>query len=160
MTDKSDHRVKIYTDGGCDPNPGVGGWAAVFMYKGKYKELSGGEEQTTNNRMELTAAIEALQTLKRPCAVTIHTDSEYLKNGITHWLPAWKQNQWRRKGGALKNVDLWKRLDELTNLHNVEWQWVPSHSGIFGNERCDQLTAQQIDRIRAARRSRGGTPPG
>jgi len=139
-----DEQVVIYTDGGCDPNPGVGGWAAVLIYGDRMREISGGEPETTNNRMELTAAIRALEALKRPCAVVVHTDSQYVKNGITSWLPNWKRKNWRRKGGALKNVDLWQRLDALTQTHDVEWRWVRGHSGDYLNERCDQLADDEI----------------
>jgi ribonuclease HI len=145
----SDH-VTIYTDGGCEPNPGVGGWAAILMCKAHYKELSGGDPNTTNNRMELTAAIEALQTLRRPCAVVLYTDSEYLKNGITSWLPAWKRRNWTRKGGELKNMDLWKRLDELDQKHSITWKWVRGHAGDEHNERCDVLANEAILRLRNA----------
>ena len=139
-------RVIVYTDGGCDPNPGIGGWAAILLCKGKGKELSGGEPRTTNNRMELTAAVAALEALKRPCAVTLHTDSEYLEKGITTWLPSWKQRGWKRKRGAVKNLDLWQRLDALVQRHHVQWRWVPGHAGDVYNERCDQLASEAIAR--------------
>lgn len=139
-------QVTIYTDGGCDPNPGIGGWGAVLLYDGHRKELSGGEPETTNNRMELTAAVEALRSLKRPCRVELHTDSEYLQKGITQWLPSWKRKNWRRKGGPVKNVDLWKELDALANAHTVEWAWVRGHTGIAENERCDELATAEIAR--------------
>lgn len=138
----------MYTDGGCDPNPGVGGWGVVLMYGGHYKELSGGEVEATNNRMELTAAIRGLEALKRPCSVEVHTDSEYVKKGITEWMPAWKRRNWARKGGELKNVDLWKQLDILTRKHDIHWRWVRGHSGHVHNERCDELAGQEITRIR------------
>jgi len=141
---ENDTRVVIYTDGGCDPNPGVGGWAAVLLCGERVKEIAGGERSTTNNRMELTAAIRGLETLKRPCAVIVHTDSQYLKNGVTSWMPNWKRRNWGRKGGALKNVDLWQRLDALTETHQVEWRWVRGHAGDYFNERCDELAAQEI----------------
>lgn len=146
--------VVVYTDGGCDPNPGVGGWAAVLLYKGKYKELSGGAPKTTNNRMEMTAAIEALQALNRPCVVVVHTDSEYLKRGITEWLPAWKCRNWARKEGNLKNADLWKQLDTLIHTHRVKWKWVPGHSGNPLNERCDALVREEI--LKRTRVQQGG----
>lgn len=152
MTAKTKDRVIIYTDGGCDPNPGVGGWGAVLTYKGVQRELSGGASRTTNNRMEMTAAIEALKSLKRPCSVVLHTDSEYLKKGITAWLPAWKRNGWQRKRGSLKNADLWMELDALTQVHEVTWEWVPAHTGIEANERCDELAAAEIQRRKAAHR--------
>lgn len=140
--------VTIYTDGGCDPNPGVGGWGAVLLFDGERKELSGGEAHSTNNRMELTAAIEALAALKWSSRVILHTDSEYLKKGFTEWMPKWRKNGWRRKGGVLKNVDLWKRLEELVAEHEVRWEWVPGHAGVEENERCDELAAEAIQRLR------------
>lgn len=140
--------VLIYTDGGCEPNPGLGGWGSVLIAKGKRKELSGGAPETTNNRMEMTAAIRALEALKRPCSVVLHTDSEYLRKGITQWLPGWKAKQWRRKGGEVKNVDLWKQLDALTQKHDIRWQWVPAHVGIEENERCDTLASMEIAKLR------------
>ncbi|MBP8129611.1 MAG: ribonuclease HI [Candidatus Hydrogenedentes bacterium] len=142
--------VIIYTDGGCQPNPGAGGWAAVLQYKGRTRELSGGEPHTTNNRMELTAVIEALAALKRSCKVVVHTDSEYVKRGVTEWLPAWKRRGWRRHGGALKNEELWRRLDDLGARHEIEWKWVPGHAGVALNERCDELASAMI----AAQRER------
>jgi len=135
-------RVILYTDGACDPNPGAGGWAAILTYKGHYRELSGAEHKTTNNRMELLAAIKGLEALKRRCAVTIYTDSEYLKNGITAWLPGWKRHGWKRRGGVLKNVDLWQQLDALTQKHDVHWRWIPGHAGNLLNERCDALAQE------------------
>ncbi|HIJ64379.1 MAG TPA: ribonuclease HI [Candidatus Hydrogenedentes bacterium] len=148
MPTRRGERVTIYTDGGCDPNPGVGGWAAVLLCKGKCKELSGNERQTTNNRMEMTAAIKALEALKRPCMVELHTDSEYLQKGITTWLPDWKRRNWQRKRGEIKNLDLWKRLDELATVHHVNWVWVRGHAGDPLNEHCDQLAAQAIARLK------------
>lgn len=140
--------VVIYTDGGCVPNPGTGGWAAVIECRGRSKELSGGEWDTTNNRMELTAAVRALEALTRSCHVVVHTDSEYLKNGITAWLPGWKRRGWERKGGPLKNVDLWKRLDALAERHQVEWRWLRGHAGHPVNERCDELASREIEKLR------------
>lgn len=136
---KGEQRVLIYTDGACDPNPGTGGWAAVLVYGGHYKELSGGERRTTNNRMEITAAVRALEVLKRPCSAVIYTDSEYLKKGITMWLPAWKRRGWKRKTGSVKNLDLWQELHALVQRHKVEWRWVRAHAGEPLNERCDAL---------------------
>ena len=146
MTEPKDH-VVIYTDGACEPNPGVGGWAAVLRYKHRSKEISGGDLRSTNNRMELTAAIEALRCLKRPCVVSVHTDSEYLKNGVTQWMPAWKRRNWSRKGGALKNIDLWQELDRLTQMHHVTWYWVKGHAGNAFNERCDVLAGAEIAKL-------------
>ncbi len=149
--------VVIYTDGGCEPNPGTGGWGAILMYGEHVKELSGGAHDTTNNRMEMTAAIEALSALKRPCRVRLHTDSEYVKKGVTEWMPAWKKKNWIRRGGELKNVDLWRRLDVLTGKHDIEWRWVRGHAGNAYNERCDELAAAAIER---QRRSGAVSAPG
>ncbi len=141
-------KVHIYTDGGCIPNPGVGGWGAVLKYKGRRKELSGGEPRATNNRMELTAAIQALEALKQPSKVVIYTDSEYLQKGISQWLPNWKRRHWKRKTGSVKNEELWRRLDELTEKHDIEWRWVRGHTGVEENERCDELATEAIRRQR------------
>ena len=140
-------RVTIYTDGGADPNPGPGGWGAILIHEasGRIRELSGGEPHTTNNRMELTAAIRALETLKRPCIVTLYTDSEYLQRGITEWLPDWQKRGWRRKrGGDIQNLDLWQRLAELIEEHEVRWEWVRGHAGNPYNERADALATREI----------------
>lgn len=139
-------QVTIYTDGACDPNPGPGGWAALLRAGGHEKELSGGEAQTTNNRMELTAAVEALRALKKPCQVDFYTDSEYLKKGITEWLPGWRRRNWRRKGGALANVDLWQALDAALRPHVIRWHWVRGHAGDRDNERVDRLARRAIPR--------------
>ena len=144
---QSEESVVIYTDGACDPNPGAGGWAAILSYKGRSKEIAGGEPESTNNRMEMTAAIQALDSLKRRCTVIVHTDSEYLKRGITEWLPGWRQRNWRRKGGVLKNEDLWRRLDALTQQHEVEWRWVRGHAGDPLNERCDVLASIEVGKL-------------
>lgn len=148
MPTHPEEHVIIYTDGGCDPNPGVGGWGVVMMYKGRTRELSGGDPDTTNNRMEMTAAISALEALKRPCSVVISTDSEYLQKGVTTWMHAWKRSNWKRKTGAVKNVDLWQRLDALIQGHQVRWQWVRGHAGDPINERCDELASEAIARIK------------
>ncbi|MFA6243306.1 MAG: ribonuclease HI [Candidatus Hydrogenedentales bacterium] len=140
----SEAAVEIYTDGGCKPNPGVGGWGAVLLYGDKSRELSGGEENTTNNRMELTAAVRALEALKRPCRVVLHTDSEYLRRGITEWMPQWKRIGWKRREGELKNKDLWQKLDTLAQSHNVDWRWLKGHAGHPLNERCDELAGLEI----------------
>ncbi len=145
--------VIIYTDGGCEPNPGVGGWAAILIYKGTERELSGGEPDTTNNRMEMMAAISALETLNRPCSIQLVTDSEYVKRGITEWMPGWKTRNWKRKGGPIKNIDLWKRLDEATQRHEISWQWVKGHAGVHYNERCDTLASEAIALEKATIRS-------
>lgn len=144
MAKKNSAVVDIYTDGGCDPNPGVGGWAAVLLYKGNMKELSGHHPRSTNNRMEMTAAIEALSILKRPCTVRLHTDSEYLKKGVTEWMPKWKKKQWMRGNKPVKNKDLWMALDELISVHQVQWRWVRGHAGDALNERCDELATEAI----------------
>lgn len=138
--------VTIYTDGGCRPNPGVGAWAAVLISGDRVKELSGGEKETTNNRMELMAAIESLEALKKPCRVEMHTDSEYVKNGITKWIKGWKVKKWMRGANPVKNVDLWKRLDAATQRHEIKWVWVRGHAGNQYNERCDALCTAEIDR--------------
>ena len=132
--------VVIYTDGTCAGNPGPGGWGAVLFWGDREKTLSGGEPATTNNRMELTAAIRALETLKRPCQVVLHTDSKYVKNGITDWIRRWKQNGWRTADRKpVKNAELWRKLDDEMARHQVEWVWVRGHSGNAGNERADAL---------------------
>jgi ribonuclease HI len=136
----SEDVVEIWTDGGCKPNPGPGGWAAIMVFKGAVRELSGGEVETTNNRMELTAAAEALSALKRPCKVIVHTDSEYLKNGITRWHTGWVRKNWRTASGdPVKNMDLWTRILDGSKNHAIEWRWVRGHSGNAMNERADQL---------------------
>jgi ribonuclease HI len=145
-----DAPVIIYTDGGCRPNPGLGGWGAVLIHGSHIKELSGAEPETTNNRMELTAAVSALEALKRHCRVVLHTDSEYLQKGITQWMPSWKRNGWKRREGAVKNVDLWQELDRLTQLHEVEWRWVKGHAGNAYNERCDELATDAMAELAAA----------
>jgi len=133
-------KVVIYTDGGCKPNPGPGGWAALLMSDANSKELSGGDRKTTNNQMELTAAIEALEALKEPCEVELYTDSQYLKNGITSWMANWKRNGWKTASKKpVKNRDLWVRLDEATTRHKITWKWVKGHSDNEHNERVDQL---------------------
>ena len=136
MTDKL---VTIYTDGACDPNPGPGGWAAILRYGRHEKVLSGSDPATTNNRMELTAALQALQALKRPCRAVLHTDSEYVRRGVTEWLPQWQARGWQRKGGALANVDLWQALAGEVQRHEIEWRWVRGHAGDPLNERVDAL---------------------
>ncbi len=138
--------VTIYTDGGADPNPGPGGWGVVLIHDATRaaKELSGSEEHTTNNRMELTAAIRALEALKQPCRVHLFTDSEYLRLGITEWLPDWIARGWRRKGGEVQNADLWQRLAALTDQHEITWEWVRGHAGHRYNERADHLASQAI----------------
>ena len=141
--------VTIHTDGGCDGNPGPGGWAAVLRFGEHVRELAGGEPATTNNRMELQAAISALAALKEPCVVTLYTDSEYLRQGITEWLRLWKANHWRTaERKAVKNEDLWRLLDQAASKHSIACQWLKGHAGHLDNERCDQLAAAEIQKIR------------
>lgn len=135
-----DNIVEIFTDGACSGNPGKGGWGAILRYKGVEKELSGFEKDTTNNRMELTAAIVALKNLKRPSKVVITTDSVYVQKGITEWIDNWKLKNWKN----VKNTDLWKELDEVAQKHSIEWHWVKGHSGHPENERCDKLATDEI----------------
>jgi ribonuclease HI len=140
--------VEIHTDGACRGNPGPGGWGAVLRTGEHERELWGGEPETTNNRMELTAAIEALTALKRPCQVRLYTDSEYVKNGITQWLAGWRARGWRTAARKpVKNQDLWQRLDEAAAGHQVEWRWVKGHAGDPGNERADRLANRGIDQL-------------
>jgi ribonuclease HI len=135
----------IYTDGACKGNPGPGGWGAVLEYDGQEREIYGGELATTNNRMELTAVIEALNALKRPCRILLHTDSQYVQKGITEWIGGWKARGWRTAAKEpVKNVDLWKKLDEAIAEHQIEWIWVRGHSGHDGNERADALANKGV----------------
>jgi ribonuclease HI len=132
--------VEVWTDGACSGNPGPGGWGAILSYKGKERELSGGEALTTNNRMELMGAISALETLTRPCTVALHTDSQYLRQGITSWIHGWKKNGWKTADRKpVKNEELWKRLDAALKQHMIEWKWVKGHAGDEMNERADAL---------------------
>ena len=141
--------VEIYTDGACRGNPGPGGWAALLRRGDTEKELSGGEKLTTNNRMELTAAIRALQALKRPCRVDLHTDSQYVRGGITQWIHAWQRNGWRTSDKKpVKNAELWQELLEATAPHKVEWHWVKGHSGHPENDRVDALACAAADALR------------
>lgn len=141
--------VVIYTDGACKGNPGPGGWGAWLRSGVHEREIWGGDAQTTNNRMELTAVIESLAALKSPSRVTLHLDSEYVRNGITTWIHNWKRRGWRTASNqAVKNVDLWQRLDALTQLHTVDWRWVRGHAGDEGNERADALANRGVDEIR------------
>lgn len=141
-------RVELYTDGACRGNPGPGGWGAVLRYGRHEKELFGGEPSTTNNRMELMAAIVGLESLKRPCRVHLTTDSQYVMKGVTEWMKSWKEKGWRTAAKKpVKNVDLWQRLDELVGRHQVTWEWVRGHTGHPENERADQLANQGIDEL-------------
>lgn len=139
--------VTIYTDGACSPNPGFGGWAAVILEEGQARSLKGGADATTNNRMELQAAIEALRVLAEPYRVRLFSDSQYVRNGITSWLPNWVKRGWQTKGNTpVKNQDLWQELSRLNQLHNIEWRWVKGHNGDPHNEECDQLAQAEAAR--------------
>ncbi len=142
-------RVEIFTDGACSGNPGPGGWGALLRCRGVEKELSGGEKETTNNRMELTAVINALSALKTACDISLYTDSKYVMDGITSWLPNWKRNGWKtsNKKTPVKNMDLWQRLDELTRGHEIRWIWVKGHAGHPENERVDELARTAIKNL-------------
>lgn len=141
-------RIEIYTDGACRGNPGPGGWGALLLTDGREKEICGGELSTTNNRMELTAAIRGLQALKRNCSVTVYTDSEYVRRGIDEWLANWKRRGWKTANKKpVKNQDLWQMLDRAVGDHQVTWQWVKGHAGIPGNERADELANRGLDEV-------------
>ena len=138
--------IVIYTDGACSGNPGPGGWGAVLEYKGHKKILSGNNQKTTNNRMELTAAIEALEALNRPSKINLFTDSKYVRDGITVWISKWKKNKWKTSARKpVKNLDLWIRLESALDIHQVSWHWVKGHSGNLGNEEADKLAQNAID---------------
>ena len=140
--------IEIYTDGACRGNPGPGGWGALLIYGNSRKEMFGGEDNTTNNRMELMAAIEALTSLKRSCKLTLYTDSQYVRKGITEWILNWKKRNWQTAAKKpVKNVDLWQLLDTQVDRHEVEWIWVKGHAGNEGNEAADQLANRGIDEI-------------
>lgn len=144
-------QVEIFTDGACKGNPGPGGWGALLRFNGVEKTLSGAEPNTTNNRMELTAAIKALEALKQPCAVDLTTDSQYVRQGITEWITQWKSRGWRTSAKKpVVNVDLWQRLDELNQTHKVSWHWVKGHSGHRENDMVDELANQAIEALRRA----------
>jgi ribonuclease HI len=144
-----DTKVVIFTDGACSGNPGPGGWGAILIAGEHERELKGGELQTTNNRMELMAAIQALEALKRPCRVELHTDSQYLRTGISEWIAGWKARGWRTAAKApVKNEDLWRRLDEARLRHDVDWRWVKGHAGHELNERADALARQGLKEAR------------
>jgi ribonuclease HI len=148
VNDRLPH-VVIHTDGGASPNPGPGGWAAILTFGGREKELKGGEAETTNNRMELMAAISALEALKRACRVDLHTDSQYLRDGITKYIANWKRNGWRTADKKpVKNVDLWRRLDAALGDHQIRWHWVKGHAGHDLNERADAMVGEAIAEMR------------
>ncbi|WP_417833226.1 ribonuclease HI [Thalassospira xiamenensis] len=145
MTGTDNKRVEIYTDGACSGNPGPGGWGAILRFNGVKKEMSGGDPETTNNRMEMMAAISALEALKRPCVVDIYTDSSYVRDGITKWIFGWQKRGWKTADKKpVKNVELWQRLLEALKTHKVEWHWVKGHAGHPENERCDELARQAV----------------
>jgi len=148
MNRENNNIVEIFSDGACRGNPGPGGWGVVLRYKGHEKTLHGGEPETTNNRMELMAAIKGLEALSRRCKVEVTTDSRYVRDGITQWLPNWKRRGWKTAGKQpVKNRDLWQRLDELASKHDVEWHWVRGHTGHPENEQADQLANLAIDEL-------------
>jgi len=143
--------VEIFTDGACSGNPGPGGWGAILRYGGVEREMNGGEPQTTNNRMELMAAIMAIEAVKRPCEIHLHTDSEYLRQGITTWIHSWKARNWRTADKKpVKNVDLWQRLEAAIETHDVHWHWVKGHSGHKENDRADELARLAIRQMKDA----------
>ncbi|MFJ3045474.1 ribonuclease HI [Herbaspirillum chlorophenolicum] len=142
-------KVEIYSDGACKGNPGLGGWGALMVSGGQEKEIFGGEHNTTNNRMELMAVIQALNALKRPCDVVVHTDSQYVQKGISEWIHGWKARGWKTASKEpVKNADLWQALDAAQAQHKVEWRWVRGHNGHAGNERADQLANRGVDSIK------------
>ena len=152
--------VVVYTDGACSGNPGPGGWGAILTWGDKCKEISGGEATTTNNRMELMAAISALEALTRPSRVELHTDSVYLKDGITKWIHGWKKNGWRTADKKpVKNAELWQRLDEAQRVHDIDWRWVKGHAGHAENERADELARLALAEFKPSRREQA-EPPG
>jgi len=142
------NNVIIYTDGACSGNPGKGGWGAILFYKGAEKEIYGGDKDTTNNRMELTAIIKALETLKKQCKIEIYTDSKYVKDGITGWIFNWKKNNWKTANKKpVKNQELWQKLDELVQKYDIEWNWVKGHSGDINNDRADALARKGVEEL-------------
>ena len=142
--------IEIFTDGACSGNPGPGGWGAILRFQGRDKELSGGHPETTNNQMELQAAIEALKALKEPCSIVLYTDSQYLRQGITLWIHNWKRNGWKTSDKKpVKNQALWEELDGLVKMHAINWHWLKGHAGHPENERCDELARNEIDRLRS-----------
>ncbi len=149
-TDSESQSVEIWTDGGCKPNPGPGGWAAILRFGGHERELTGAEAATTNNRMELTAAAAALEALSRPCRVILHTDSEYLRNGVTRWSTGWVRRNWRNAAGdPVANMDLWRRVLDAAKPHEIDWRWVRGHAGDVMNERADVLATSAREGLKA-----------
>ena len=149
-------RVTIHTDGACSGNPGPGGWGAILTFGDHEKELNGGEPHTTNNRMELMGAIAALEALKKPCTVELHTDSKYVHDGISKWIHGWKRNGWKTADRKpVKNMDLWQQLDELAARHDITWHWVKGHAGTDGNERADELANEGMAPFKPKRRAPG-----
>ncbi|HOV86069.1 MAG TPA: ribonuclease HI [Syntrophobacteraceae bacterium] len=147
MTLQPRKKVEIFTDGACSGNPGPGGWGAILRYRGVEKEISGYSPHTTNNRMEMTAVIEALRALKEPCRVVLYTDSRYLRDGITRWIGRWKQNGWKTSEKTpVKNKDLWEALEALTQRHEIHWNWIKGHAGHLENERCDRLAREAMEK--------------
>ena len=145
--------VIIHTDGACSGNPGPGGWGAILQSGDHTKELKGGEAHTTNNRMELMAAISALEALKKPCRVDLHTDSQYVQNGISGWIKGWKKNGWRTADKKpVKNAELWQRLDEARRIHDIDWRWIKGHAGHAENERADELARMGMAEFKPARK--------
>jgi ribonuclease HI len=152
-------RVAIWSDGACSGNPGPGGWGAILEWNGHRKEINGGDAATTNNRMELTAAIEALSALKAPSTIEFHTDSQYVRGGVTGWIKAWKKNGWRTADRKpVKNVDLWRKLDALASVHDIRWRWVRGHAGDAKNERADELAREGLEPFRPGRLSQAARP--
>ncbi|KZE25357.1 RNase HI [Crenobacter luteus] len=148
----SEEIVELFTDGACKGNPGPGGWGAILRYKGQEKEMSGGEDNTTNNRMEMTAVIEGLAVLKRPCRVVVYTDSQYVQKGISEWIHGWKKRGWKTAAKEpVKNADLWQKLDEIAARHQIDWRWVRGHAGHPENERADELANRGVAAVQAGR---------
>lgn len=159
MSEDDEKRVTVHTDGACSGNPGPGGWGAILAYGGAEKELCGGEPETTNNRMELTAACAALEALKRPCTVDLWTDSQYVKGGITGWIHNWKRNGWKTADKKpVKNADLWERLEAARAKHQVTWHWVKGHAGHDLNERADELARRGMAPFMPKKKPRSGEP--
>ena len=149
VTSDAPAHVDMWTDGACKGNPGVGGWGTLMVWNGREKEIFGGEKDTTNNRMELTAVIEGLRLLKRPCQITLHVDSQYVMNGVTKWIHGWKRNGWKTGDKKpVKNKELWIELDEQVARHDIKWVWVKGHAGDPGNERADALANKGVDQAR------------